>query len=145
MDVTTLELHELQKVFYTYFLEIQINRRQEALKLFEEKKFNEIRTKYPNYYVSNLFHIDFDTTDLQKTIDKLIEIKEILPENVDHIKVGSTDDGLRVSYFEVAVDVSKKCEKVAQTHASNLAWQLKYQPNGKQGKEALILYEKLIG
>lgn len=147
-NINELTLTDLGAVFYPYYLELQKERRKAALKLFEEKKFNEIRVNYIHYYLSEIYNIELKESDLNDTISQLLQIQKDLPENVDHTKVYMGEDKfgenvLHVSYFEVGIADEKECEKLAKCNASETAWKMKHQSNGRDGLVAKILYDKL--
>jgi hypothetical protein len=145
-NITSINLEDLQRIFFPHFLEIQIARRKEAIVLFGEKKFHEIYKNYIHYLVRESKTIPLsDDNDIDSVIDELKDIKNDLPDNSSNvILLPYTHGGLYISYIVNSIEEESVCTSLANHLARDAAWKMKYQLTGKDGQAALKLYNKLI-
>ena len=74
--------------------------------------------------------------------------------NADHIRLAvntenghdsqyCNDESVFVEWIERTIPAEKLCEHLAKTWTTDAMWKLERQPDGKDGKRAIALLEKL--
>jgi len=153
-----MDLKEIESVFYPHHLAREVQRRKEAIELFNQKNYSAIRTNYVHYYNSKTVEIELENSLIDDVVKELQAIKADLPDNSTnvHVTAGSreveggfgcgnpdTEGYTYVSYNVVTISDSEKCKGLAKNWSSQMAWKIKHQPNEKDGKRAQELYDQL--
>ena len=147
----------MEEVFYKHYLEREKERRKEAIEFLKKRDFKKLRNNYVHYLKSEHKVVELgEEISLNKCIEKLIEIKNSLPKNSDYAVIesrieygeggfgGQDESKVVVSWREYSIENEKKCEGLAKCWARGSNWKMNHQPNGKDGKRAKELYDKLI-
>lgn len=134
-----------EKLFYAHFLMTEKRRRNEAIKLFNKKEFSLLMQNYTHYYRSEWAIVRINSSLIDDVIKRLEEIKTNLPSNAHNIYIDVIHEYiLCVRYSKITILGKKQCEGIARHIAKSYQWKMKHQPNGKDGKKSLLLYNKLI-
>lgn len=140
------DIAEVKEVLYNYHLGIQLECRNKDIEFLEKKEFSKLRD---SRYVHRKEHIiDIIKKDIDSVLSELTEIKLNIPNNAADVCVngryeGTEDEGIvSVTYYLYSIVGAEKCKRLAESFASTDAWKVKYQPNGRDAKAALVIYEK---
>jgi hypothetical protein len=140
---------ELKELFYPHYLELEKNRREQAVKLFEEKFYDVIRVNFVHYLNSVtkpiiLYDGGIEISDL---IAELNGIKaQIVNGNFSEVvSLSEEDERITISLTEYSLEGEEKCSSLARCWASDAAFKLKIQPTGTDGLRAYHLYRKIKG
>ncbi len=150
IEVTQIK-HDKQTlidVLYKYYVDIEIKRRQEAVILLEKKEFSKLRNNYIHYLITKSGFKILGSNKLADVIEALACIHDSLPVNSDYHHVysfyneDSEEKGLGVEWKEYSIETEGKCGRLAMHWAKDGAFKIEHQPNGKDAKGAIEIYEK---
>jgi len=147
----------MENIFYNYHLKNEIKRREEAIELHKKCDYNTLRNNYIHYLKQERKVENLTDLSLDGVINQLTSIKNKLPKNSTGVSVAirtETKEGIFgrdeaegiacVEWIEYSIEDENKCSSLAKCWARDSDWKMKYQPNGKDGKKAQELYDKLI-
>ena len=136
-------------MFYKHYLKKEIIKRNLAIKLFNDYKYDKLHKNYIHYLKTEANFIDIESTDIDSVISQLTELKNNLPKNTTNIFLDTEyneeycTSSFYVSYTEYTIEDETKCEGLALCWARDDEFKRKYQPEGKDGKRAIALYNLL--
>ena len=136
-------------MFYKHYLKKEIIKRHEAIKLFNDCDYEKLCKNYTHYLKTESKETEEIYSDLGNAIKQLTKIKNSLPKNSTNVYLCTDYDEdhnitlMRVSYTEYTIEDETKCEGLALCWARDDEFKRKYQPEGKDGKRAIALYNLL--
>lgn len=144
----------MKDIFYSYYLKEEIKRRNQAIDLYDLCDYESLRKNHIHYLKTENKQEEVINLSIDGLLLLLTRVKNELPKNTvfagldvitDHKdEVFSTDEEkIFITWIEYSVEDENKCSSLARCWANNAEFKMKHQPNGKDGKKAIELYNKL--
>jgi hypothetical protein len=143
---------EEYKIFYSFFLIEQEQRRKEALSLYQNYRYQQLCSNYVHYVKRESKGELIEDTSLDVMLAQLQELKDRLPNHTANITVGTIDnrgkdvsqDGmLYVDWIEYSIAGEDVCKNLAASMSSTAVFKMKNQSTGADGKRYIELYKSL--
>jgi hypothetical protein len=142
---------EAYEVFFIHFLEVETTRRAKAMDLLLQGKGKAAWVKYSHYVRAIQSCAEIQQGSLVEFLSSLKGAEASIPEEAGNVRIHAenvedywSDPKIELTWRTYEVEGIQKCKAIAKGIAKDYAWKLKHQPNGKDGRAAIELYEKLI-
>lgn len=128
-------------VLYQYYLNLAINRRNEAIELLNKRDFISMERNYIHWFDKKEKNVALESTAIRDVVRELsrirIEDNETEPflsccvTQNESMFGGDTESSLEITSYVYTIVPFEKCERHANNNTRSALWKLKYQPNGK--------------